>query len=338
MPNPLESILYQHLQKEGYLSVHDFMNLALYHPQYGYYHCQPVFGPQGDYITAPEITQVFGEILAIWYLDYLERLPFKPQTLAFIELGPGRGTLMADILRIFQKFPSYYQALKVYLLEISPSLRSQQQEKLSSYPVAWVENLESIPASEVTLILANEFFDALPIEQYVQIDGKWQPRLIGLVEGKIDFLGPVDVPIRQECPGYASFLHRINHRLNCNPGAALLIDYGQDTDQMSASHGDTLQALYRHHYACPFTNIGQQDLSHAVDFGALRRLVDAKFKISLTSQSDFLLNLGLEVRVHQLCQKAEPKDALALKTAAVRLVSPREMGSLFKVLALESGQ
>ncbi len=317
------------------LSVKQFIELALYHPTHGYYMTQPVFGTAGDYTTAPEMTQIFGELLAVWSLNYLENLPNPPSSIALIELGPGRGTLMSDMLRVFKKFSTVYNFLNVYLVEISPALKEQQRQKLSNHPVKWVGNLKDIPPSDVTLVVANEFFDALPIEQYLYIDEKWEPRQVGWTGENIDFLGPKDVPIRQECPDYDIFMHAINQRLKTSKGAAVIIDYGDNTP-VDAIQGDTLQVLHKHHYASPFDNIGCQDLSHAVDFGALKRLVDPTLKTHLTTQQDFLLQLGLEQRLMTLCQKATNLETMTLKTAAARLISPREMGHLFKVLTIES--
>ncbi|RZI45527.1 class I SAM-dependent methyltransferase [Candidatus Finniella inopinata] len=317
------------------LTVKQFIEHALYHPLNGYYMTHPVFGAAGDYTTAPEMTQIFGELLAIWHLNYFAKLPTPPSSIALIELGPGRGTLMADMLRVFQRFPKFYDLLKVYLIEISPALKNIQRQKLAGHPVEWVQTLEDTSPSDVTFIIANEFFDALPIEQYVWIDEHWQTRQVGFVDGNLDFLGPKDVPIRQSCPDYDVYMQAINQRLKTSRGAAVMIDYGDDTD-VGHIHGDTLQALHQHRPTSPFENIGHQDLSHAVDFGALKRQVDPILKTHLTTQRDFLLQLGLEQRLMALCQQAPPYEAMALKTAVARLVAPSAMGTLFKVLTIQT--
>lgn len=336
MKTPLENILIKHFQEKGPLSVKQFIETALYHPDYGYYMGQQVFGQQGDYITAPEISQIFGELLAVKCLNYLSCLPTPPTSIALIEFGPGRGTLMADMLRTFKQFPTYYHHLKSYLIEVSPSLQQQQRKALADYPVSWVKNLEEVPPTEITFIIANEFFDALPIEQYLFINQNWEKRLVGLGKDEIDFLGPCDVPIRQEYPFYNVYMQDMNTRLKENKGMAIIIDYGEETP-VDYRHGDTLQALHRHQYASLFERIGQQDLSHAVDFGELKRLTDSFFKIELTSQAKFLLSLGLEQRLEALCQKAvSEQQVLQLKTAAMRLIASSEMGKLFKVLTIES--
>ena len=225
--------------------------------------------------------------------------------------------------------------LKVYLIEISPALQQIQKQKLKDYPAEWVNSINDIPVTDITLIIANEFFDALPIEQYIYAQNGWQKRQIGWIEGKIDFLGPKDAPVRQICPNYEVFMEAINQRLKTSKGAAVLIDYGDDTE-LEHVHGDTLQVIYNHKYASPFDNIGRQDLSHAVDFGALKRLVDPRFKTQFTTQRNFLLSLGLEQRLTNLCSNAYPNEITNLKTAAARLIAPTSMGNLFKVLAIES--
>ncbi len=335
MKTDLDRILSQRLKHQESLTVYDFMTLALYHPQYGYYTNQEVLGKQADYITAPEITPVFGELLAIRCVQFLQSLSFKPQTLALVELGPGRGTLMADMLRVFQKFSNLYREVTLYLLEISPFFRRQQQEKLQGYSVVWVKDLDQIPSADATLWIANEFFDALPIQQEILIQGEWQPRKISVINDQIDFIGPKDAPVRQTCPGYQKVITAINQHLLMCPGLAIIIDYGEGLN--AEQQGDTLQALYRHRYADPLIRVGHQDLSHAVDFSALKRWVDPSLKQTLLTQTDFLLSLGLSERIQQMSQKLSTQDALALKMAARRLISVTEMGTLFKVLTLESG-
>ena len=321
--------------REAPLTVKQFIEFCLYHPQHGYYMTKSVFGTDGDYVTSPEITQVFGELLAIWCLNFLKNMPTAPASIALIELGPGRGTMMTDILRVFEHFPEIYDLLTVYLLEISPTLKEQQRQKLSNYRVEWIHNMQDIPMSDATFILANEFFDALPIEQYVYIDNKWLLRKIGWVDNKIDFLGPKNVPVRQICPDYEIYMRAINQRLKSSKGAAIIIDYGDDTT-CDHIHGDTLQAVHKHKRASTFDYIGHQDLSHAVDFGALKRLADSAFSICLTTQREFLLEAGLDARVKSLLQKASPTDACLLNAAAARLIAPSAMGQLFKVLTIRA--
>lgn len=338
MKTSLDLYLTDYLQKNGPISVKDFIAFCLYHPKYGYYMNQVVFGTKGDFTTAPEISQLFGEMTGIWFMHYLHNLKTIPSSLSLIELGPGRGTLMEDMIKVFKRFPVYFNNLKIYLIEISPFLRQQQKQKLVNAPIEWVNTFDQIPESEATLVIANEFFDALPIDQSIQINNQWQKRHVGFVDNKIDFLGPQEASIREEHQSYKPVIDSINQRFKHKKGAALIIDYGEELDNSSLQKHKTgtLQALYRHKYASLFENIGHQDISHGVNFNALKQYLDPSLKTTLTAQGVFLLSQGLEHRLQSLCQKASLEETIELKTAALRLISPQEMGTLFKVLTIES--
>ena len=330
--NALQTLILQEIKRDGPITVERFMELALYHPKHGYYTCQDVLGKKGDYITAPELTQVFGELLALWVIDAWQQLG-SPPSVQLIEMGPGRGVMMQDILRIAKKFPEFYQNLNVYLVEVSPLLKGHQQDLLKGEPVQWAENLQDIPEGKATFFLANEFFDALPIEQYVCVNGDWRPRRIGEKEDQLYFLD--EAPIKEGCKLYEPYMKEINRRLLKDKGGALIIDYGDDLP--AGRLGDTLQSLYRHHHTTILENPGQQDLTHHVSFAALKDYLDPALKAELKDQGEFLTSLGLDLWVQKLCQLADQKNATAFKLAASRLVSPQEMGRLFKVLAINIG-
>ena len=330
--NQFYPFILKEIQQKGPMTVKRFMELALYHPLYGYYKSQTVLGKQGDYITAPELTQAFGELLALWMIDLWQRLG-RPCFVQVVELGPGRGTMMQDILRTAVKFPEFYQGLNVYLLETSPVLKGIQRNHLKEEFVHWVDELQEMPMGKMTFFFANEFFDALPIEQYVKVQGEWSPRLIGEKDGQLCFL--TEGEIKETCEAYLAYMQEINVRLLKDKGGALIIDYGDDLEKERI--GDTLQALYRHRYASILQNPGEQDLSHHVSFSELKSYLDkGNLKISLTSQGEFLQSLGLEPWVEKLCKRADKEITAKIKTAAARLISPGEMGQLFKVLAVES--
>ncbi|MBY0281062.1 MAG: SAM-dependent methyltransferase [Alphaproteobacteria bacterium] len=330
--NQLQSLIIQEIQEKGPMTVKRFMELALYHPLYGYYKSQTALGKQADYITAPELSQAFGELLALWMIDLWQRLG-KPSVVQVIELGPGRGTMMQDILRMARKFPEFYKGIAVYLLETSPILKGIQKDHLQNEPIFWVDELQEIPKGRVTFFLANEFFDALPIEQHVKVQGEWNHRLISEKDGELYFSAGGE--IKETCESYASHIIEINKRLIADKGGALIIDYGDDFE--GERIGDTLQALHHHRYADVLKNPGEQDLTHHVNFLALKDYLDKKnLKISLTSQGQFLQSLGLELWVEKLCEKADIEMIMKIKTAAARLIAPGEMGQLFKVLEVES--
>jgi NADH dehydrogenase [ubiquinone] 1 alpha subcomplex assembly factor 7 len=329
---PLHSLIFQEIQDKGPMTVPRFMELALHHPDHGYYVSQKVLGKQGDFITASELTQVFGELLGLWFVDLWQKLG-KP-LIQLAELGPGRGLMMQDMLRIFKKFPELYRNLKIYLIEVSPFLKSIQQDILKDEPIEWITDLKNLPENRETFFIANEFFDALPIDQCVQKDNQWSQRYIDAKDGVFVFRDE-SLPIKEECPDYVPYMDEINQRLLKNKGGAIIIDYGDDVPKENRT-GDTLQAIHHHKNANVLENPGEQDLTHHVSFAALKQYIDPSLKVMLSTQADFLLSLGIEEWVEKLCQSADATNAAKLKIAATRLIAPQEMGRLFKVLTIET--
>lgn len=346
MQTLLVNHLKQKIDREGPLTLAVFLEEVLYHPQWGYYAQHHPIGKEGDYITAPEITQVFGELLALWaYTQWQNKGKLHP--LALIELGPGKGTLMQDFLRVAQQYPAFIEGLHIYLLEKNHRLRAQQQEKLSSYQekITWVESLEAIPPMP-SLILANEFFDALPFQQFIYKQGRWWERYIThemndfvYQEVSTSFqisLSAQEGSVYEHCALGHDFAHKIAERLRQAPGAALIIDYGYEGPAL----GDTLQGLRDHRYHSPFVDVGTADLTHHVNFGALQQIFCQHSLPTplIMTMGDFLKDLGIVERTERLCQKATVTQRQLLLTATARLVSPNHMGSLFKVLIANSQQ
>lgn len=344
------------LEREGALTVADFMGEALTHPWAGYYmHGDPFGAPSptgGDFVTAPEISQMFGELLGVWCADTWLRLG-RPAPCQLVELGPGRGTLMADALRATRQVPGFHDALQVRLVEISPALRERQREALGNRQVAWLDNVGQIPDTPL-LLIANEFFDALPVRQFEQTGEGWAERVVVLdgsdkkKGGRLAFglaapspanrmLIPValrDVPegsLAEVCPAALNIAAFLGHRLARQPGAALIIDYGP----ARPTPGPTLQALRHHRRHEVLDDPGTADLTAHVDFASL---AEAATSAGCTAhgplgQGTFLSALGIELRAAQLAQAA-PGAGAAIAAARRRLTEPDEMGSLFKVLAL----
>jgi NADH dehydrogenase [ubiquinone] 1 alpha subcomplex assembly factor 7 len=338
----LAQLLVERIHEGGPISVADYMAECLLHPVHGYYTTRDPFGVAGDFTTAPEISQMFGELvglaLAQAWLDQGSPTPF---TLA--ELGPGRGTLMADILRATTAVPGFQAAAQVVLVEASPVLRRKQQATISrvhDLGLRWIEATGDLPEQPLFLV-ANEFFDALPIHQYQFQNGLWHERLIGLKDGVLAFglaergqKATSTLASRQQDEGLiieegriARFLMRqVHHRLHHHGGLALVIDYGG-----WRSRGDTLQALRAHAYDDPLAHPGEADLTAHVDFEPLTALGMAH---AYTTQGEFLKALGIDARAARLARNLAG-DALESHLAAHRrLTHPEEMGSLFKVLAL----
>ncbi|HSI40606.1 MAG TPA: class I SAM-dependent methyltransferase [Xanthobacteraceae bacterium] len=328
---PLEAELRTLIATEGPIPVARYMALCLGHPRHGYYMGRDPFGAAGDFTTAPEISQMFGELLGLWCAACWQQIG-APDPVRLVELGPGRGTLMADVLRAARALPAFHAALDVHLVETSPALRARQRERLPDAPVRWHDSLAEVPDGPA-LILANELFDALPVAQFVRTERGWHERCVGLdADGHLAFgLDPRPGPaFGPALPG--AVLERLDHplvravpeRLAAQGGAALIIDYGHAASGL----GDTLQAVRRHAFADPLKDPGEADLTAHVDFAALARHGTAAGARAFgpLPQGDFLRRLGLDARAARLGRQA---DAERLAGTA-----PGGMGGLFKVLAL----
>jgi NADH dehydrogenase [ubiquinone] 1 alpha subcomplex assembly factor 7 len=316
------------LRREGAMTVADYMNEALTHPWSGYYmHGDPFGAPSlagGDFVTAPEISQMFGELVGVWCADTWIRLG-RPAPCLLVELGPGRGTLMSDALRATRQVPGFHQALQVQLVEISPALRERQREALGAHEVAWLDNVGQIPDAPL-LLIANEFFDALPVRQFEQTGEGWAERVVVLDdEDRLAFAlaGP--------SPANRALIPAALHGAPEGSLVELIVDYGP----AEPTPGPTLQALRRHRRHEVLQEPGTADLTAHVDFATLAQAATLAGCAAHgpVGQGAFLTALGIELRAAQLAEAA-PGAAVALAAARRRLTDPAEMGSLFKVLAL----
>jgi NADH dehydrogenase [ubiquinone] 1 alpha subcomplex assembly factor 7 len=339
------------IASEGPISVERYMGLALSHPRHGYYRSRDPFGARGDFITAPEISQMFGELIGLWAADCWAKMG-NPEGLALVELGPGRGTLMADALRAARAMPGFLEASSVHLVETSEVLRAAQRDTLAradtaGVPIAWHGRFADIPEGPLILI-ANEFFDALPIRQYMRGAQGWRERLIGLddkgalafglsanIEPALRLVAP-EGAVLEICPEGLALTRDIATRLLANGGAALVIDYGH----VRPGFGDTLQAMRRHRFVDPLAAPGEADLTAHVDFAALGRAArDAGAALhGPVRQGDLLRALGIEARAQRLKMSAIPPQAAAIDAALARLTGEAagEMGALFKAMAIAS--
>ena len=347
--SPLARDLRAQIELNGPLTVAEFMAAALGHPRYGYYMRSDPIGRDGDFITAPEISQMFGELIGLWCATGWEQMR-RPARALLVELGPGRGTLMADALRAIATVPACRDALEVHLVETSAALREVQRQNLEGAAVTWHGELQSVPEGPL-LLVANELFDALPIHQFVRTLGAWRERLVDLdpVSGGFRFvMAPGPTPAVALIPGEAagappgsaaevspaaiSLAHEIGRRVATFGGAALVIDYGADRGAL----GDTLQAVRRHDRHDTLDDPGAADLSARVDFATLARAAaEAGARtFGTVTQRDFLLALGIEARAATLKCHATPRQRADIDAALHRLVEPGEMGTLFKALAI----
>ncbi len=316
------------IEADGPMGIDCYMRLCLTHPEWGYYTTRQVFGQQGDFTTAPEISQIFGELIGAWLAQGWLQMG-APARVSLVEFGPGRGMLMRDALRATKAVPGFHAALSVHLVEISPKWRETQREALreASLPIFWHDDARDLPDLP-TLVVANEFFDALPIRQFVGA----AERRVGLDEaGAICFVpeGEVSAEI---CPEGLTAMAEIAALLHRTGGAGLIFDYGYAHGEA----GDTLQAVQAHASVDVLHTPGEADLTAHVDFQNLAKIAQNGGMRALgpVGQGLFLERLGGEIRLNQLLRGATPDQAAALVSGWRRLTAPSAMGTLFKALAL----
>ncbi|MEP3676564.1 SAM-dependent methyltransferase [Sulfitobacter sp.] len=338
----LRDTLISQISAQGPMRLDAYISTCLLHPTHGYYTTRTPFGAQGDFVTAPEISQMFGELVGLALAqNWLDQGAPAPFTLA--ELGPGRGTLMADILRATKAVPGFHDAAQITLMEASPALRALQAEALEGYAPRWIDQIEELP-DQATFIVANEFFDALPIRQFVREGTKWRERQVGVQDGALVFgLGPAqpqpafadrledtkDGDLIEDCPAAAPILSTVSTRIASHGGAALIFDYGD-----WRTLGDTLQAVQDHAPTDPLAAPGCADLTAHVDFEALLRACPPAVPSRITPQGVFLERLGITQRAQSLAQSLTGEQLDDHIAAHRRLTHPQEMGNLFKTFGI----
>ena len=341
--------LTDHLKKQinafGAISIADYMRECLMHPHYGYYQKQIVFGEEGDFITAPEISQMFGEIIGLKLAEkWIEA--GRPHDTHLIELGPGRGTLMADILRATKTIPDFHNSVHVHFIEASDQLKALQAEKVPN--ATWHDQIQDVPEG-FSLIIANEFFDALPIHQFEKKDGIWFERMVHTCENGFEFVlanpgrqfslvsstarNMNNGTIYEVCPAALSITGLIADRIKTSGGTAIIIDYGY----IASTGGDTFQALKNHEYVPPLDNPGQADLTAHVAFDQIKAAASEK-NITVSGpfeQGEYLMKAGLGIRAQQLAENKPEQKQQQILNELIRLTAPEQMGQLFKVLTLD---
>ena len=347
---PLEAEIRRIVAADGPMPVARYMALCLNHPAYGYYATRDPLGAGGDFVTAPEISQMFGELVGLWTAAVWQ-LMGSPARILLVELGPGRGTLMADALRATRSVAGFHHAVSLHLVETSPALREQQRETLArgAAPLAWHDDVAELPDGP-SIVVANEFIDALPVNQAVKMPDGWHERMVGLAsDGRLAVaLHPAPIPgfdkmlpptLHHAPPGvvfeWRSDVVAIElcRRVVSFGGAALAIDYGH----AESGFGDTLQAVRGHAFADPLSAPGETDLTAHVDFAALARAAGpagASVQGPL-GQGAFLRRLGIEARAAKLRGSATTEQRRDIDAALARLTGTGagEMGALFKAMA-----
>ncbi len=339
----LEQRLRARIAEEGPLSVADYMNACLHDPADGYYAVRPSIGAEGDFVTAPLVSQMFGELIGLWAVAYWRGLG-APERFRLVEVGPGDGTLMDDILRAARLDPDFLPAAELVLVEPSRPLREVQARRLAGAALEprWIEDLEALDDALPIILIANEVLDCLPAHQFVRTEAGWAERRIGLdADGALSF-GLVPTPVEialparpgdviEVSPAQAAFGRRLGELIGAAGGAALLIDYGRARPEP----GDTLQALRQHEKVDPLEAPGHADLTVWADFPTvLASAMGAGAHVTgVTTQAAFLGALGIDARTEALAA-ANPASEGILRRQRARLVEPDQMGELFKAAAI----
>lgn len=351
----LTKYIKKHIEQHGPLGIDQYMNICLCHPEHGYYMKKDPFGKEGDFTTAPEISQLFGDMIGLWVLDQYNKLG-RPEFIELIECGPGRGTLMSDIARIASQDEAFASAVKVRFVEMSPTLKKAQELAMSyreTIECAWHESFTDIAPKHPVIIIANEFFDALPLKQFIFVKNKWHQRVVGLnAENKLELgLEPADYieavvkkyhktpPESLNIFEYAPLRDEIAKQfagvISENKGAALIIDYGFN----GAFYGDTFQALIGHQYCKILEHCGDADLTSHVNFHMLHQSmkdVSDSLVFEIATQGSFLSQLGVNIWYEKLVEnnKLSDEQQALLSSGLHRLIDDDKMGELFKVLSV----
>lgn len=348
MCSALADLIAAEIRAGGPMDVGRYMALCLGHPEYGYYMTRDPLGVAGDFTTAPEISQMFGEMIGGWLADAWDRAG-HPSPFVLLECGPGRGTLMADALRAVRGVPGFVEAAQLHLLETSPVLRESQARALAEYDPVWHDGLDTVPGDVPLFVVANEFLDALPVRQLVRRGDGWAERCVALendslrfveMEANSDVCGyiapelfvPEEGAVVEVAPERERFLGCLYKTLLQQGGVALFCDYGYGCP----GYGDTVQAVRGHGYASVLEAPGEADLTAHVNFSDVSRLaLEAGLTVhGSTGQGDFLRRLGIDIRVRRLMERATEAQSAEIETALERLCGDRQMGRLFKVMAV----
>ena len=343
----LPELIDMQIRTTGPMSIATYMGLCLTHPRQGYYKGADPLGATGDFVTAPEISQMFGELVGFFFVNVWQQMG-SPKAFTLLELGPGRGTLMADMLRVACRAEGFRDALDLRLFETNPSLIAEQNARLEAYDPKWIDAFDKVGEGPL-LVVANEFYDALPIRQFVRSEQGWHERMVGLTDGKRAFgLSPTPIPNSAMPESIASagvnevlevglasgeVTARLARTISAQGGVLLAIDYGHGMTQT----GETLQGVRRHAYADVLEAPGETDLSAHVDFEAIGSVAGkAGLAVQpLLTQGQFLTRMGINDRAKAL-SAANPGSAADIAGAKARLVSPEQMGELFKVFCAAS--
>ena len=333
------------------LALDEFINQALYNPKDGYYMKSNPFGKNGDFITSPNISILFSEMVSIWCISFWQNLKC-PKKINLIELGSGNGQMIYDMINSFKKFPKFHKSCNFIILEKSPYLKKIQKKKLKNFNVKWIKNLNEIKKGK-NIFIANEFFDALPIKQFFKIKNKWMERFVKLdrnnnrnfinifsnikkIEKKVQFKISKNQTIIEYSPLGMEYIKKIAKKINNKKGALLIIDYGYIEEKMK----DTLSAIRKHNIANVLDQIGNSDITYSLNFNILKKIIK-NFKLKcqgITTQRNFLINLGIKQRAEILSKNLPFSKKADIYYRLNRLVNKNQMGNLFKVMLITNNK
>ena len=331
---------------KNFIPLDEFINQALYSTKNGFYMKNNPFGAKGDFITSPNISILFSEMLSIWIISFWQNLKC-PKKINLIELGSGNGQMIYDMINSLQNFPNFFKSCKFVILEKSPYLKKIQKNKLKKFNIKWIKNLNQIEKGN-NIFIANEFFDALPIKQFFKINNKWNERFVKLdkknkcfvniysdikkIEKKIGFKISNNQKIIEYSPIALKYLKNISKKINNKRGALLIIDYGYLEDSMK----DTLIAIKKHKISDLFEEFGNSDITYNLNFKLLKKFSNIlKLKCQgITTQRNFLMNLGIQQRAEIISRNLPFSKKADIYYRLKRLIDKNQMGDLFKVMLI----
>jgi len=324
-----------------------FINQALYSPKKGFYMKKNPFGSKGDFLTSPNISILFSEMLSVWTVAFWQNLKC-PKKINFIELGSGNGQMIYDMINSFKNFPEFNKSCKFFILEKSPYLKKIQKKKLKKFKVKWIRNISELK-NEHNIFIANEFFDALPFKQFFKIKDKWMERFVAVdknnnknftkiisninkIEKKIGFKISENQKVIEYSPLTLKYLKNISKKIHNKKGCLLIIDYGYLNDQMK----DTMMSIRKHKYTNILKTFGDSDITYKLNFKILKKIIkNLKLKCqAITSQRNFLISLGIQQRAEILSKNLPFSKKADIYYRLKRLIDKEQMGNLFKVMLI----
>ena len=335
--------------KNTNIPLDEFINLSLYDKKIGYYMKKNPFGIKGDFITAPNISRLYSEMIAIWVINFWENLG-SPKNLNLVELGAGNGEMMRILIESFKNFPIFFNSLNIFIHEKSPKLIKLQKNKLRGNNIIWLSNFNKIK-KKPTIFLANEFFDSIAIKQFIKLDNSWFERFVNLKNIKKAFFFDkkfnmkkfekkikYNISYKQNFVEYSNigikYLKDISKIIKKNNGGILIIDYGYLNYKMH----NTLKAISNQKYSNVLENIGDSDITHNINFCLFKNIIKkiGKLEENITTQRNFLINIGIQKRAEIISKNLVFSKKVDVYHRLQRLIDQKQMGSLFKVMFIKN--